>query len=392
MRILVLGYIVRGPFGGMVWHHLQYVMGLRRLGHDVYFIEDSDDYASCYDAARGEMTTDPTYGLQYARGIFDRQGLGKRWAYFDAHQNRWHGPAGAGALELFRTADLLVNVSCVNPVREWTLSPPLRVLIDTDPVFTQVRHMSTPVDLRGAFTAFLTFGECFGTKACSIPDDGLSWRPTRQPIVLDAWPVVDGNPNGNFTTVMNWDSYRSVEYGGRAFGMKSASFKPYFDLPSRTTERLEIAMGGSTRPPQSFWDCGWLHADVDDVTRTPWSYQEYIRASKGEFSLAKHGYVESRSGWFSERSAAYLASGLPVITQETGFTDWLKADSGVIAFDSPDSAVDALRRVAADYPEHCRGARAVAREYFDSDDVLGDMIRQATRGAHVAQAAAPGER
>lgn len=391
MRIVVLGYIIRGPFGGMVWHHLQYLMGLRRLGHDVYFFEDSDDYESCYDPGIGSMTTDPTFGLKYASDVLERVGLNDRWAYFDAHRNQWHGPVADKAVELFRSADLLLNISAVNPVREWTLQQPHRTLIDTDPVFTQVRNQGAGDILRQAYTSFLTFGESFGMDSCSIPDDGLPWTPTRQPIVLEAWPVTPAHADGNFTTVLNWDSYRTVEHGGRVFGMKSASYRSYFELPLHTSERLELVVGGATHPPKAFWDCGWLGGDALEVTRTPFTYADYIRSSKGEFSLAKHGYVVSRSGWFSERSAAYLASGRPVITQETGFTDWLKADGGVISFNSLESAADALRHVAADYDRHCRQARAVAEEYFDSDTVLTDVLLKSTGSAVPAVASGAGK-
>jgi hypothetical protein len=379
MRIIVLGYIVRGPLGGMVWHHLQYVLGLRRLGHDVYFVEDSDDYESCFNPVRCAMTANPDFGLQFACESFRKVGLGDRWAYFDAHQNRWIGPKGAEAVELFRSADVLLNVSGVNPIRDWTVLPPVRVLIDTDPVFTQARHLRKPAALRDAraHTAFFSFGENVGAPDCAIPDDGLPWRPTRQPMVLDAWMVEPGDPTARFTTVMQWDSYPALECGGRTFGMKSASFGPYLDLPGRTSERLELALGSASAPRDDLRRRGWAVADPLAITRTAASYQRYISSSKGEFSVAKHGYVASRSGWFSERSAGYLASGRPVVTQDTGFTNWLETDGGVLAFDSPEGAVDALRRVAADYRTHCRKARAAAKEHFHAGAVLGSLLDRA---------------
>ncbi len=245
MRVLVLGYIVRGPLGGHAWHHLQYVLGLERLGHDVYFLEDSDDFESCYDPARHEMTADPAYGLTFAASAFERVGLKDRWAYYDAHTATWHGPSAGRALELCRTADVCLNVSGVNPLREWLLQVPLRVLIDTDPAFTQVRHLvdSRALRLASLHNAFATFGENVGLPDCTIPSDGLDWRPTRQPIVLEAWPVTPGPRDGNFSTMMQWESYPALHHEGREYGMKSLSFAPFFDLPAQVDSRLELALG-----------------------------------------------------------------------------------------------------------------------------------------------------
>lgn len=385
LRILVLGYIVRGPLGGLAWHHLQYAMGLRDLGHDVWFLEDSDDYPACYEPSTCEFSTDPGYGLRFTAATFDRVGLGDRWAYHDAHTDTWHGPAGGRALELCDSADLLLNVSGVNPLRPWLAGVPVRVLIDTDPVFTQIRHRTDPAARAAAagHTAFFTFGENFGRPGCSIPDDGFPWRPTRQPVVLDAWPVTAPPAGGSFTTVMQWDSYPPREHDGRRFGMKSLSFEPYFDLPERTGERLELAVGSPTAPRDRLRAAGWDVVDPLAVTRDPWTYQDFIRRSLAEFTVAKHGYVVSRSGWFSERTAAYLASGRPAVVQDTGFTDWLPAGEGLFAFTNPDEAVAALWVIAAAPHLHAQAARELAAAYFDAADVLTRLLAEAATPAPV---------
>ncbi|HEX6363559.1 MAG TPA: hypothetical protein VFZ93_11405 [Albitalea sp.] len=376
MRIVVLGYIVRGPLGGMAWHHLQYVLGLHRLGHDVHFLEDSDDYPSCYHPERYVCGTDPSFGLRFAADAFERLGLGERWAYHDAHTARWLGPAADRALDACRDADVLVNVSGVTPLREWHLRIPVRVLVDTDPVFTQIRHLADPAAHAAAarHTAFLSFGENIGTEGDGVPRDGFDWRPTRQPVVLDAWPVTPGPADAPFTTVMQWDSYPPREHAGRRYGMKSASFEPYVDLPRRTRARLEIALGSATAPVAMLRERGWHVRDPYEVTKDPWAYQQYIRDSKGEFTVAKHGYVASRSGWFSERSAVYLASGRPVVTQDTGFRRILEADAGLLAYGSPDEAVAAIEAVTRDYARHCEAAREVAAAYFDANVVLPRLL------------------
>jgi hypothetical protein len=379
LRILVLGYVVRGPLGGMAWSNLQFLMGLAALGHDVYFVEDSDDYPSCYDPSRHITDTDPSYGLGFARDAFDRIGFGERWAYHDAHLARWHGPAGEHILDICRDADVVLNLCGINPLRPWTGDVPLRVLVDEDPSFTQLRHL-TDADARSralGHNRFFTFAENIGQPSCTVPDDGLPWQPTRQPLVLDATVPSPGAPSAMFTTVMQWDSYRRIDYHGRRYGMKSDSFGPYFDLPALTTAKLALAIGGIGAPRDRLAASGWTVIDPLPVTRDPWTYRDFIAASKAEFSVAKHGYVASHSGWFSERSVAYLGCGRPVVVQDTGFSRWLDAGFGVLPFATRDEAVAALASVEARYAEHCRAAREVAEAYFDARKVLPDLLERA---------------
>lgn len=379
MRILVLGYVVRGPLAGHTWHHLQYALGLTRLGHDVYFFEDSDDYDSCYNPTTHEMSSDPVFGLRYAGDVFARAGLRDRWGYYDAHTATWHGPAAPLAGELFRTADAIVNVSGVNPMREWTMRAPVRILIDTDPVFTQVRHLSDPLAMQSALrhNVFLSFGENIGTPDCSIPPDGLPWNATRQPIVLDAWPVIASPRRGHFSTMMQWQSYPALRYGGRTYGTKADSLPAYFDLPAMVGEPLEVAIGGGSAPRDRLREGGWIVSDPMAPSSDPWLYASFIRRAKAEFTVAKEAYVATRSGWFSDRSAEFLASGRPVVTQETGFSRWLEAGRGVLAFRSPEEAAEAIARVSREYERHCRSARAIAEEYFDARRVLSAVLAAA---------------
>jgi hypothetical protein len=379
LRIIVLGYLVRGPLGGIAWHHLQYVAGLARLGHDVYFLEDSGDYASCYDPIRNVMDTDPTYGLAFAADAFERLGIGGRWAYYESHDHNWLGPAAALAPEVCRSADVLLNVSCVNPLRSWMAHVPVRVLIDTDPVFTQIRHLTRPAARATAadHSAFFSFGENIGQPDCTVPADGFAWQPTRQPIVMDAWTASTGTAAAPLSTVMLWESYPSAEHNGIRFGMKADSFGPYMDLPSRCSDTFELAVGCANGARERLTNHGWTILDPREPTRDPWTFQDFVRRSKAEFSVAKHGYVVSQSGWFSERSAAYLASGRPVVIQDTGFTRWLQAKGGVLPFVTADEALEQLDVLNRSYVAQCREARAVAREYFDSAVVLTSLLDRA---------------
>lgn len=388
MRILVLGLIVRYPLGGMTWHHLHYVMGLARLGHDMYFLEDSDDYRSCYHPDTGVLDTDPSYGLRFAARTFEQAGLGGRWAYYDAHTERWLGPAAGRIREVCARADLVLNLSGVNPLRPWLAQVPACALVDTDSAFTQVRHLTDPRrrDLARQHTAFLTFAENILSPRTAIPDDGLPWQPTRQPIVLDAWPMSPGPKDGKFTTVMQWDSYDTLEYGGVRYGMKVDAFGIYINLPTHAGQIFELAIDRLPEEAERrLRRHGWALRHPYGPTRDPWAYQLFIQSSKGEFTPAKHGYVVSRSGWFSERSAAYLASGRPVVTQETGFSDWLPTGAGLFAFTTPQEALAALEEVNCRYDFHCRAARHIAEKYFDSRKVLPQLIESALK-------ARPGQR
>lgn len=385
IRVVVLGYVVRGPLGGMVWSNLQYLMGLTALGHDVWFVEDSDDYPSCYDPTRHVTDADPTYGLKFAKMVFDRIGMGERWSYYDAHTSVWHGPAVEKIRDVLDSADLMLDLCGVNPMRSWFRNIPVRVLVDEDPAFTQIRHLSDQAALERArsHNAFFTFGENFGNTLCTIPDDGLPWQSTRQPLVLDWIAPSPGHAGGAFTTVMQWDSYPMRQYEGVEFGMKSRSFRDCIDLPSSVSDSLEIAITGESTPRELLISKGWRLDDAVGITLDPWVYQNYIEASKGEYSIAKHGYVISRSGWFSERSVTYLAYGRPVVVQDTGFSEWLPSGDGVIGFSTLKEAVAGIEEVSSRYEWHCRRARELVEEFFDARVVLSNLIDRAFNQANI---------
>ena len=389
LRIVVAGYIVRCPLGGMAWHHLQYLLGLARLGHHVTFVEDSGDAPwSCYDPSRGVTDEDPSYGLRFTDRIMRQLGL-TRWAYYDSHRDQWHGPAADVVARVRSGADVLLDLGLVNPPRPWTSEIPLALTVDTDPVFNQIRHLSDPQRRARAdrYDAHFTFAERVGRPEAYLPRDGFDWRPTRQPVVLDAWPATPAPPEAPFTTVMQWDSYPALEHAGRRFGMKSDSFGPFFDLPQRTRVPLELALGSRDAPRAELEAAGWRLRNPLVPTADPWKYRRYLRHSRGEFSVAKHGYVVASTGWFSERSANYLASGRPVVAQDTGFTDVLPTSEGLLAFSTADEAAAALEDVSADLARHGRAAREIARECFDSGKVLTRLLEDAFASEAGARAA-----
>jgi len=393
LRIVVLGYLVRGPLGGMAWHYLHYMLGLSALGHDVYFAEDSDDVPFCYHPLRDVTDSDPADGLAFASETFRRFGLAGRWAYYDAPKSEWKGDGAGRIVEICRTADLLLNVSGVNRMRDWFRTVPRRCLVDTDPAFTQVRHQLSAEARAYALehTRLFSFGANIGQAGCRVPDDGFFWEPTRQPIALEHWQADRWHPfhgapwrRRRFTSVMLWNSYPPLEYEGVRYGTKWHSFQRYAALPYSVHAQLELAAGSlrwAWTPPDvpegELRRQGWRLRNPRGVTRDCVTYRRYIVGSDAEFSLAKEGYVVSRSGWFSERSAAYLAAGKPVVAQDTGFSAWLPSGFGLMAFGNPDEARAGIESVSAHYDVHRRAARDIAVEYFDGRRVLTSLLDRA---------------
>jgi hypothetical protein len=372
LRIIVLGYVVRYPLGGMVWSNLHYLMGLLRLGHDVWYVEDSGDYPSCYDPSRFLTDANPGYGLDFAKKVFDKIGLGGRWAFHDSHTSRWLGESADKMLEICSDADVVLNLACSNPLRPWLQQIPVRAYVDEDPAFTQIRRLIDPAKRKIAdqHNVFFSFGENIERASAKLPFDGIHWRATRQPIVTELFPSSSAGLDAKLTTVMQWRSYPPVEYDGIKYGVKAEAFEPFMDLPQQVGPIFELAIGSSDAPRTELREKGWALRDPMVTTKDPWTYEDFIRGSRAEFGIAKHGYIISNSGWFSERSCCYLAFGRPVLAQESGFSEWMNTGEGVLPFSSPDEAVAAIDALNSRYEVHCRVAREIAREYFDYRQVL----------------------
>ena len=210
MRIIVAGYIVRGPLGGLCWHHLQYVLGLKGLGHEVLYLEDSDDFASCYNPETFICSTDPVFGLAFLVDLFKLYGLEEQWAYFDAHTNNWHGKTKWEVYDFIESCDILINISGVNAVRDWWLKIYNRIFIDTDPVFTQIKNLTNTEAMNYCHfhTQHFTFAENINSENCTIPEDGITWKITRQPVIIQIWKEGVQGIGSAWTTVMQWDSYK----------------------------------------------------------------------------------------------------------------------------------------------------------------------------------------
>ena len=378
LRIVVTGMIAQYPLGGVTWDYLQYVLGFAKLGHDVYYIEDSGQWP--YDPGEDRTEKGCEFNVRYLANVMERFGLGDRWAYRFAWQSQWFGLPAARRDEIVRTADLVINLSGLLERPDQYRGDGRLVYIDSDPVFTQVklaRGRQFFRDLIEHHDVLFSFGECLPGDA---PDTGDDWLPTRQPIVLSEWQT-DVQPRDVFTTVMTWIAYNAVQFEGRTYGHKDVEFRRFFDLPSRVSPaQIEIAANagrGRKLPRELLAHRGWSLVEPRDVCPDVDRYRTYIQTSKAEWSVAKNGYVRGRAGWFSCRSACYLAAGRPVVVQDTGFGDVIPVGEGILTFDSLDAAAAAIAAVEADYSRHAAAARDLAAEYFDAGKVLTSLIARA---------------
>ncbi len=382
-RVIVAGYFVRFPLGGYVWQTLHYLIGLSRLGVDVHFYEGSAWYPHAFDPDANVTGVDYRAGIARARSIFARFGLGERWVFWDAGRNEYHGRSEAQTAELFATADVWLNVAGVNRLGE-RRRPKTCIYLDIDPAFTQIRLERGDAKLRAMLDdhdVFFTFGENIGTARSPVPSGGYAWKPTRPPVVTDLWETESLPAGGAFTTIGKWDAVdRDVEFRGeRYFWRKSLEWRKFLDLPRASGERFELAMDVDCVPQDEhdLLAAGWAIRPPLSVSTDLAGYTRYIQASKGEFSAAKDVNVRLRSGWFSDRSACYLAAGRPVVVQDTGFGDIVPTGQGLFAVQGLDDAADACRRIARDYALHAREARAVARESFEATKVLRPFLEAA---------------
>jgi hypothetical protein len=375
LTILCSGYLVRYPVGGHSWHHFQYLLGLRRLGHEVVFFEDYGWPDSCYDPGRGAMTSDPAYGIAYVTRLMRRYGLDGCWCYL-AEDGRAYGMPRDRLAAVCATADLYLNLSNVNWIPELDQCRH-RVLVDTDPGLTQLGAHGLGKPLAW-YHALVTYGENIGTPRSAIPTGGLVWHPTRQPVVIDQW--AGAAPGGRvYTTVGKWNSVgRDVTWAGQTYGWsKRAEWLRFVDLPARTGVPFELAMNVDPADAPLLAAHGWRFTDPRTVSRDPWRYQRYVQASRGEFTVAKDLNVRLRSGWLGDRSPCYLAAGRPVVMQDTGFGDVLPLGPGLHAVHTVEEAAEALAVIEADYARACAHASEVARAHFSADRVLGDLLRVA---------------
>jgi hypothetical protein len=376
-RILFSGMVAGDPEqGGASWAALQYVLGLRALGHDVCLVEPV--------AALEPRST------RYFSALLREFDLGGRAALLAGGTTETAGLPYSALRRFAADADLLVNVSGMLRDEDLVGSPPLRVFLDLDPAFNQLWHEVEGIDMGFELhNRFVTVGLELGSQRCPVPTCGRDWIPTLPPVFLPRWQRTDAVDTGRFTTVGNWRGYGSLVWGGRRHGQRAHSLRELIELPKLTGERLSPAL--AIHPEEitdlrALRDNGWDLVDPRRVAGSPRRYARFVRGSKGELGIAKEGYVVSRSGWFSDRSACYLASGRPVALQDTGYSRHLPTGEGLLAFASAEEAAAAIEAICADYQRHARAARALAEDRLDSSRVLARLLERVAATPPPAQA------
>jgi hypothetical protein len=375
--LIVGGSVAQRPgHGGHTWVFLQYLLGLRGLGRDVVFL-DRLEPDMCRDEHGHPCPVGESINLRYLHAVMDRFGLGDSYALIYDGGERCHGLSREELERRLENSAMLLNVNGFITDEEVLGRVPLRVFLDIDPGFG---HMWQELGLHEGFRghdAYVTVGENVGAAECAIPTCGLEWITTAQPVVLSEWPTQNGGGE-HFTSVGSWRGpYGPLEYRGRTYGLRVHEFRKFIELPSRTKESFEIAL--EIDPVEvddlaSLRANGWSLADPRAVAGDPWSYRRYVQGSKAELGVAKNIYVDSRSGWFSDRSICYLASGKPVLAQDTGFTRHYPTGEGLLAFSTLDEALEGVDEISRDYRRHSLAARALAEEWFDSKKVLTRLL------------------
>ncbi|MCG3147249.1 MAG: hypothetical protein PCFJNLEI_00688 [Verrucomicrobiae bacterium] len=378
--VLVTGYNIRYPLAGMVAEKLHYLAALAKLGCEVWYLEESGWPNSCYNPATNTISSDPTYGIAFQRELLKPLGLENRWVYVD-EDRRYHNLSVEETRALCRRADLLISLSAVNWLPEF-LECPRRVFIDTDPGVTQfqmpaarapsIAGCASPHDYHFHFSVGVNIGQ----PDCPIPTWGLNWRPWYPPVALDLFPATFTPKAQFFSTVMSWAGRKPIQFDGVEYGFKAQEFLRFLDLPERAGRQFEIAISGGGDHHAKVREHGWRLRDPLEVTRDMTAYRDFIGQSRGEFSVASNIYVKTRGGWFSDRSAIYLAMGKPVIVQDTQAQRRLPAGAGFLPFQTVDDILGAVDKLNSDYERQCRAARQLAEEYFDANKLLRRMLTE----------------
>jgi hypothetical protein len=379
MRIVFSGVMGRDGLGGNAWSTLQYLLGFRELGHDVYYLEDCGASSFVWDWNRADWNYGLDYPAAHVHACLQPFGFGEKWIYRTDAESR--GMPLEQFCDICRQTDLLVLRAAPLPVwrKEYEFSR-RRVFVDVDPGFTQIAiangEGAVAETLARCHVRF-TVGQGIGAADCLIPNLGGPWQRTVPPVFLPEWPMVTAQAT-HFTSVVRWRTYqhhvlgRDLCHGGISYGQRDREFPKFLTLPNLTAQKFRLAlMGGEGDELASN---GWEVVSGESNSRTLAAYRTFIQQSRAEFAVPKQGYVQTRSGWFSDRSVCYLASGRPVVLEDTGMSNWLPVGEGLLAFHDLESAVAAVEEINRDYKRHQFAARAIAEDFFATSRVLKDFI------------------
>lgn len=380
LTLIVLGMMGRMPFGGQTWLFLNWLRGLARLGHDVWYVEDDSVWP--YDPVANTVTDDCSYALRHVETALERIGIPGRWAFrlSDRAGACW-GLSERRLADLYRSADALLNIVGATDLHDEQLEVGFRVYVQTDPVTAELRLAEGDEHTREAFSnhhVIATYGENYGAPDCGVPLNGISYRKTRQPVDLDLWPVSSVAHPRDFTTIGNYrHDGGDVEHNGELYTWsKHHEWEKFLRLPELTDQPFSVALKIDDQADRDrLIGHGWRVTSPLPMSLDVFgAYQDFFRSSRGEFTVAKDQNVRLRSGWFSERDVCYLASGRPVVAQDTGFGAVLPTGEGLFAVGTPEEAAEAIARVNADYPRHCVAARSLAAEHFEATTVARRLL------------------
>ena len=379
-KIVVLGAMSKMPVAGIVFITMQYLVGFKRLGYDVYYVEAHARTPSMFmQCAEDDSSAMAAAFIAEVMQLFD---MSDRWAFHALHSDcRCYGLSEGQLQQLYASAELIFNLhGGTEPLPEHSATGRL-IYLGTDPVEVEVElyhNLQRTIDFMEPHCAFFTWGENYGNPDCKVPvSERFHFRPTRQPVLLDFWQPYSNGTSDTFTTIGNWEQpWREISFQGDVYHWsKHYEFLKFLELPSHTDQAFELALSSCDEADQRMLESkGWKVRPALGFSTDIDAYRQYIVESRGEFTVAKDQNVRLRSGWFSDRSATYLAAGRPVITQETGFSNILPTGQGLFAFSTMEEIVQAVESINSDYEHHRRAASAIAQEYFNYEVVLTRLL------------------
>lgn len=380
-KIIVFGILFWYPLAGVTYQFLHYLLGLRRLGYDPFYVEDSGRYV--YDPRLNDVSADADYNVSVVAPILEAHGFAGRWAFRGAYPGgRCYGLSEQALKNLYGDADAFLNVTGAQEIRDEQAQIKRRIYVESDPFAAQVKVSSgnTAVSLAlAAHDTLFSFGENIGAPDCAVPATNFEWLPTRQPVALELWQGGASYSGAAYNTITTWHNKgKNIQYLGETwYWTKDREFEKFLGLPKLSGRSFELATKLDAASERILAEQGWRLTDAPEVSRQVTLYRNYIQQSRGEFTVARDQYVRPHTGWFSDRSACYLAAARPVITQETGFSKFLPTGKGLFAFKTMEDILTAIDAIESDYAGNCRAARAIAAEYFAAEKVLGILMKRA---------------
>ncbi len=387
-KIIVLGFMGGMPIAGVIWQHIHYIVGLQRLGHEVTYVEDTLNYP--YDPVAFNISDDYSYAVQTLATLAKDHEFEGRWAYCARYKesSECAGMTMEALRTLYQEADCALNICGSHDMNDDLRSIRNLIYVESDPGVEQIKidqGESETIDYLKEHRHLFTFGENIGTPAFVVPTRDFNWLPTRQPVVTDLWCAGAEAPTPDraalFTTICNWSTSGKKDIvwkDSNYLWSKSLEFLRFIEAPKLSGEPFEMATDIKKEEElELFRQHDWKLVMPHDLSVDWNGYRDYIRNSKGEFTCAKDQYIRLNTGWFSDRTACYLAAGRPVITQETGFTAHYGGKEGLLAFTTMEEIVDAVAAIRADYKKHSRAALEIAREVFEAEKVLKSLLDRA---------------